>query len=88
MLILGSILALAGGIAALVFWIMALVKAFKANDILWGVLGLVLGPLLALIWLFMKGHNSLAMKLIIAGVVYIIGFVLMAAGGAVSVNVQ
>tara|TARA_R110002096_G_scaffold44160_4_gene118813 strand:- start:3851 stop:4123 length:273 start_codon:yes stop_codon:yes gene_type:complete len=81
---LGPILIGVASIAMLVFWIMTIVKAFKAKDTLWGVLSIFL-PICALIWLFMKGHKKLAMYWIVAIVVYIIGFVL-AGGAAVMAN--
>lgn len=77
---IGGILALAGGIALLVFWIMTLVKQFKSGDTLWGVLSIFFG-ILAPIWCFMNGHKSLGMKFVIALVVYIIGFIMAGASG-------
>ncbi|MCB1203663.1 MAG: hypothetical protein KDN18_05345 [Verrucomicrobiae bacterium] len=73
MTIIGSILAFAGGIAMLVFWIMTLVKEFKSGQTLWGVLTIFIG-ILAPIWCFMNGHKSLGIKFIIAFVCYLIGF--------------
>ena len=84
---IGGILAIVGAIALLVFWIMTLVKQFKSGDTLWGVLSIFFG-ILAPIWCFMNGHKGLGMKFVIALVVYIIGFVLMGAGGGFNVNIQ
>lgn len=81
---IGGILMAVGGIAMLVFWIMTIIKAFKAEDTLWGVLSIFI-PICGLIWLFMKGHKSLAMKWIIALVVYIVGVVVVAVGGGVQI---
>ena len=81
---IGGILAAVGGIGSLVIWIMAIVKAFKAKDTVWGVLSIVL-PICALIWLFMKKQTKLAVFWIVAIVLYIVGFAL-AAGGAVAAN--
>ncbi|MBP84867.1 MAG: hypothetical protein CMO61_13565 [Verrucomicrobiales bacterium] len=81
---IGGILTAVGGIGSLVIWIMAIVKAFKAKDTVWGVLSIFL-PICALIWLFMKKQTKLAVYWIVAIVLYIIGFVL-AAGGAVAAN--
>ena len=78
--LIGSILAAVGGIALLVFWIMTLIKQFKSNDTLWGVLTIFFA-ILAPIWCFMKGHKSLGMKFVIAFVVYLIGFALIASSG-------
>jgi len=82
MAIIGSILAFAGSIALLVFWIMTLVKQFKSGQTLWGVLTIFIG-ILAPIWCFMNGQKSLGIKFIIALVVYLIGFGITM-GGAVS----
>lgn len=79
-----GILTAVGGIGSLVIWIMAIVKAFKAKDTVWGVLSIFL-PICALIWLFMKKHTKLAVFWIVAIVLYIIGFTL-AAGAAVAAN--
>jgi sugar phosphate permease len=62
---------------------MAIVKAFKAKDTVWGVLSIFL-PICALIWLFMKKQTKLAVYWIVAIVLYIIGFTLI--GGAVAAN--
>jgi O-antigen/teichoic acid export membrane protein len=80
MAILGGILAFAGGIGLLVFWVMTLIKQFKAQDILWGVLTIFIG-ILAPIWAFMNGHKQLGINFIIAFIVYILGFILLMVGG-------
>ncbi len=80
---LGGILTAVGGIGSLVIWIMSIVKAFKAKDTVWGVLSIFL-PICALIWLFMKKHNKLAIYWIVAIVLYIIGFAIAAAGAVAS----
>lgn len=83
---IGGILAAAGGIAMLVFWIMTLVKQFKSGDTVWGVLSIFFG-ILAPIWCFVKGHKSLGMKFVIALVVYIIGFIIMGGSGGFQIEV-
>lgn len=70
---LGWILVAVGGIALLIFWIMAIIKCFKAGDTLWGVLTIFLG-IPGLIWFFMKGHKKLGIYWIIALVVYLVGY--------------
>ena len=77
---IGGILAIVGGIALLVFWIMTLVKQFKSGDTVWGILSIFFG-ILAPIWCFMKGHKGLGMKFVIALVVYIIGAAIAASSG-------
>ncbi len=72
MAIIGSILAIVGGIGLLVFWIMTLVKQFKSGQTLWGVLTIFIG-ILAPIWCFLNGHKDLGVKFIIAFVLYLIG---------------
>lgn len=79
MSIIGTILAFAGGIALLVFWIMTLVKQFKSGQTVWGILTIFIG-ILAPIWCFMNGHKGLGIKFIIALVVYFIGASIGAAG--------
>lgn len=78
---IGGILTAVAGIAMLVFWIMTLIKQFKSGDTLWGVLSIFFG-ILAPIWCFMKGHKSLGMKFVIALVIYLIGFGILAGSGA------
>ncbi|MDF1824506.1 MAG: hypothetical protein P1U68_07675 [Verrucomicrobiales bacterium] len=78
---IGGILAVAGGIAGLVIWIMTIVKAFKAKDTLWGVLSIFL-PICGLIWLFMKGHKKLAIYWIVAIVIYMVGAGIIGGSGA------
>ncbi|MEM6278693.1 MAG: hypothetical protein AAF733_04390 [Verrucomicrobiota bacterium] len=82
---IGGILCAVGGIAILVFWIMTLIKQFKSNDVLWGVLSIFFG-ILAPIWCFMNGHKSLGMKFIYALIAYIIGFVLIGGSGALQLQ--
>lgn len=60
---------------------MTLVKQFKSGQTLWGVLTIFIG-ILAPIWCFMNGHKGLAIKFIVAFVVYLIGFGIIM-GGAV-----
>lgn len=81
---IGGILAAIAGIAILVFWIMTLIKQFKSGDTLWGVLSIFFA-ILAPIWCFMNGHKGLGMKFVYAIVLYIIGFILVAVGGGMSV---
>lgn len=81
---IGGILAAIGGIAIFVFWIMTLIKQFKSGDTLWGVLSIFFA-ILAPIWCFMNGHKGLGMKFVYAIIAYIIGFVLIAVGGGMSV---
>ena len=85
MAIIGSILCLVGGIAILVFWIKTLIKQFKSNDVLWGVLSIFFG-ILAPIWCFMNGHKSLGMKFIYALVLYIVGFIIILVSGGMNVS--
>ena len=80
---IGGILIAVGVIAMLVFWIMAIVKAFKKKDTLWGVLNIFI-PICGLIWFFLNGQKKLGIYWIVALVVYIIGFVL--AGGAAAAS--
>jgi len=70
---LGGLLAAVGIIASLVIWIMGLVKAFKAGETLWGVLGIFI-PIVLLVWLFIRGHAKLGILWIVAGVVAGIGY--------------
>lgn len=77
---LGGLLFAVGIIALIVFWIMTLIKQFKSNDVLWGVLSIFI-QILAPIWCFMNGHKSLGMKFIYAFAVYIIGIILLVATG-------
>ncbi|MAS93878.1 MAG: hypothetical protein CMO55_11855 [Verrucomicrobiales bacterium] len=79
MAIIGGILAFVAGIACLIFWIMAIVKAFKAGDTLWGVLSIFIG-ICGLIYLFMKGQTKLAIYWIIAMVIAGIGYGIGMAG--------
>lgn len=72
MAIIGSILAIVGGIGMLVFWVLTLVKQFKSGQTLWGVLTIFIG-ILAPIWCFLNGHKDLGVKFIIAFVLYLIG---------------
>ena len=81
---IGGILAAVAGIAMLVFWIMTLIKQFKSNDVLWGVLTIFFG-ILAPIWCFMKGHKKLGMNFVIAFIVYIIAVVVLGASGGFQV---
>lgn len=86
MAIVGGILAFAGGIALLVFWIMTLVKQFKGGDTLWGVLSIFFA-ILAPIWCFMNGHKGLGIKFIIAFVVYMIGAGIAASSGMSQIQI-
>jgi uncharacterized membrane protein HdeD (DUF308 family) len=72
MSIIGGILVFVGGIICLICYIMAIVKAFKAGETLWGVLSIFIG-ICGLIYLFMRGHKKL-------GLIYIVGIVLMIIG--------
>ena len=85
MLIIGGILATVGVIASLVFWIIAIVKAFKAEETLWGVLSIFI-PICAVIFAFLKGHKSLGIKMIIAGVVATIGYGIVIAGAVSQID--
>lgn len=68
-----------GGIASFVFYIIAIVKCFKAGDTLWGVLTIFLG-IPGLIWLFMNGQKNLGIMWVLAIVASIVGSVLAGAG--------
>lgn len=81
LLIIGAILAISASLASLVFHIITLVKAFKAGDVLWGVLTLIFG-IPGLIWLFKNDEASLGKKYLIATVLSIIGVVLVLTGAA------
>ncbi|MCG8600968.1 MAG: hypothetical protein MI807_12560 [Verrucomicrobiales bacterium] len=70
---LGGLLAAVGIIASLVIWIMGLIKAFKAGETLWGVLGIFF-PIVLLIWLFIRGQAKLGILWIVAAVVAGIGY--------------
>jgi hypothetical protein len=72
---IGGLLAFVGIIASIVFWIMGLVKAFKAGETVWGVVGIFV-PLALLIWLFIRGHAKLGILWIVAGIVAGIGYAL------------
>ena len=78
---IGGILALIGGIAIFVLWIMTLIKQFKSGDTLWGVLSIFFA-ILAPIWCFMNGHKGLGMKWVYALIVYFVGFALGLGGAA------
>ena len=69
---IGGILAFIGIIICLVCYIMAIVKAFKAGETLWGVLSIFIG-ICGLIYLFMRGHQKL-------GLIYIAGIVIAGIG--------
>ncbi|MDA7920574.1 hypothetical protein N9Z18_01315 [Verrucomicrobiales bacterium] len=85
LLLIGGLLATIGGIAFLVFWIMAIVKAFKSDETLWGVLSIFIPPL-AIIFAFIKGHKSLGIKLVITFVVILIGYGLVIAGAVAQID--
>ena len=63
-----TILAGIAGLAVFILWIISIIKAFKANDVLWGVLTIFLW-LPGLIYFFIKGHKMLGIYWIIAAVV-------------------
>lgn len=71
---IGTILAIVGGIACLALWIMTLVKQFKGGDTVWGVLTIFFSPLVPIIWGFMKGQQKLAIYWIIAAVILAAGY--------------
>ena len=81
MLVIGGILYGLGAIGCLVFYIIAIVKAFKAGDTLWGVLNIFIG-ICGLIWLFMNGQKKLGIYYIVAIVVCLIGAIITGAGAA------
>ena len=70
---IGGILTGIGVIASLIIWIMTIIKCFKANDTLWGVLSIFIG-ICGLIWLFMNGHKKLGLYWIGAIVLTLIGY--------------
>ena len=80
MAIIGGILAVVGGIAWLVLWILSLIKIFKAGDTLWGVLTIFFSPIVPIIWGFMNNNKKLAIQWIIVAVVFFIGYGITAAG--------
>ena len=78
---MGSIYGILGGVAWLaiiVFYIIAIIKAFKAGDTLWGVLNIFIG-ICGLIYLFMKGHKQL-------GIYYVIAIIVAIVAGALGGN--
>ncbi len=83
LLIVGSIIAGIAGIGLVIFWIMGLVKSFKAGDTLWGVLTIFLGTIVPIIYGFVKGNAKFAIIGIVLTVVFLIGYGLIL-GGAVS----
>ena len=78
---IGGILVLVGMIASFVFYIIAIVKAFQANDTLWGVLNIFIG-ICGLIWLFLNGHKKLGIFYIVAILLTVVGSVMAGAAGA------
>ncbi|NNE92472.1 MAG: hypothetical protein HKN23_12560 [Verrucomicrobiales bacterium] len=76
---IGGILMLIGGVGSLVFWIISIVKAFKANDTLWGVLNIFIA-ICGLIWLYMNGQKKLGNYWLLCIIAYIVGFVLAMVG--------
>ncbi len=85
MAIIGSILAIVGGIALLVFWIMTLIRQFKSGQTLWGVLTIFFA-ILAPIWCFLNGHKDLGIKFVIALVLYAIGAGISFSGAIATLN--
>ena len=77
--ILGMILLGVAGLACFIFWIMAIVKAFQANDTTWGVLSIFIN-ICGLIWLFMNGHKKLGIWWIICIILAIVGWVILFGG--------
>lgn len=75
---MGSIFGIIGGLASLaclIFYIIAIVKAFQAGDILWGILNIIFG-ITGLIYLFIKGHKKLGIYWVIAIIVAVVAGVL------------
>lgn len=77
MAIIGGILLAAGCIWYLIIWIKTIIKCFKAQDTLWGILTILFSPLLGIIWLFMQGQKKPAVNWIIAVIMTVIGYVLV-----------
>ena len=80
MAILGTILMIAGGIIALVYWIFILVNAFK-ESILWG-LGSLFISIVGLIYVIMHWelNKKPFLRYLAGAVIAIIGAVLMSMG--------
>lgn len=76
-LIIGGGLAAVGVLGIIVFWIMAIVKAFQAKETVWGILTIVLGMLVGLIFFFVKGHSKLGVWNLIFVLLYIAGVVVV-----------
>jgi len=72
--IIGGLLFVFGGIWSLIIWIKTIIKCFKAQDTLWGILTILFSPLLGIIWLFMQGQKKPAINWIIAAVLMVIGY--------------
>lgn len=83
--IVGVIILAVAGIAFFVFWLMAIIKAFKTEETLWGVLSIFI-PLCAIIFAFLKGYKGLGIKLIIAIVAIMIGIGVMTAGAVAQID--
>lgn len=85
MAIIGGILAFVGAIGWLIFWIISIIKPFKAGDTLWGVLDIFINPICGLIYFFMKGHKKLGIYWIIALILFWVGYGFVI-GGAIQAS--
>ncbi len=83
LLIVGGIVMGIAGLGLFIYWIMGMVKSFKAGDTLWGVLTIFLGTIIPIIYGFVKGNVKFAVIGIILTVVFLIGYGVVI-GGAVS----
>ncbi len=77
----GLALILIGGLASTVFWIISIIKAFKASATVWGVLTIFL-PIVGLIWLFLNDLKKTGIWWVIAIAVNLVGVAILAVAGA------
>ena len=80
MAIIGGILCAIGAIGWFVFWIISIIKPFKAGDTLWGVLNIFINPICGLIYFFMKGFKKLGIYWIIVLILFWVGYAMFAVG--------
>ncbi|MDF1754148.1 MAG: hypothetical protein P1U89_15295 [Verrucomicrobiales bacterium] len=71
-LIIGGALVGIGLIGILVFWIIAIVKAFQAKETVWGVLTILFG-IVGLIFFFVKGFTKLGIWNVVFVLLYLVG---------------
>ncbi|MDF1813130.1 MAG: hypothetical protein P1V20_13110 [Verrucomicrobiales bacterium] len=71
-LLIGGGLALIAAIGILVFWIIAIIKAFQAKETVWGILTILFG-IVGLIFFFVKGHTKLGVWNLVFVLLYFVG---------------